>query len=61
MDENGERLFQEEDTFPLGGKSALAIDRIFSVARRLNGFDDKGVEELAGESNAAQNGDSPSD
>jgi len=59
VDENGERLFQEEDTFPLGGKSALAIDRIFSVARRLNGFDDKDVEELAGESNAAQNGDSP--
>lgn len=58
VDENGERLFQEEDTFPLGGKSAAALDRIFTVAQRLNGLRDADVEELAGESNAAQNGDS---
>ncbi len=56
VDENGERLFQEEDTFPLGGKSAAALDRIFTVAQRLNGLRDADVEELAGESNAAQNG-----
>jgi hypothetical protein len=60
VDENGDRLFQEEDTFPLGGKSAAALDRIFTVAQRLNGLRDEDVEELAGESNAAQNGDSPS-
>lgn len=58
VDENGERLFQEEDTFPLGGKSAAALDRIFTVAQRLNGLRDADVEELAGESSAAQNGDS---
>lgn len=61
VDENGERLFQEEDTFPLGGKSAAALDRIFTVAQRLNGLRDEDVKELAGESSAAQNGDSPSD
>lgn len=56
VDENGERLFQEEDTFPLGGKSAAALDRIFQVAQRLNGLRDADIEELAGESSAAQNG-----
>lgn len=60
VDENGERLFQEEDMFPLGGKSAAALDRIFTVAQRLNGLRDSDIEELAGESSAAQNGDSPS-
>ena len=58
--ETGERLFQEEDTFPLGGKSAAALDRIFQAAQELNGLRDADIEELAGESNAAQNGDSPS-
>ena len=56
VDENGDRLFQEEDTFPLGGKSAAALDRIFTVAQRLNGLRDQDVDELAGESSAAQNG-----
>lgn len=61
VDEEGNRLFDEGDTFPLGGKSASALDRIFTVAQRLNGLRDEDVQELAGESNAAQNGDSPSD
>ena len=61
IDEEGNRLFDEGDTFPLGGKSASALDRIFTVAQKLNGLRDSDVEELAGESNAAQNGDSPSD
>lgn len=61
IDEDGNRLFDDGDMFPLGGKSASALDRIFTVAARLNGLRDEDVEELAGESNAAQNGDSPSD
>ena len=59
--EDGEPLFQQEDEFPLGGKSAAALDRIFTVAQRLNGLRDTDIEELAGESSAAQNGDSLSD
>ena len=51
VDENGDRLFQEEDTFPLGGKSASALDRIFTVAQRLNGLRDEDVDELAKNSN----------
>lgn len=61
VDEDGNRLFEEEDTFPLGGKSAAALDRIFTVAQRLNGLRDEDVEELAGNSLAAQNGDSHTD
>lgn len=45
--ETGERLFQEEDTFPLGSKSAAALDRVFAVAQRLNGLRAEDVEELA--------------
>jgi len=59
--ETGERLFQEEDTFPLGGKSAAALDRIFTVAQRLNGLRDEDVEELAKNSSAGQPDDSPTD
>jgi hypothetical protein len=59
-DENGERLFQEEDTFPLGGKSAAALDRIFTVAQRLNGLRDEDVQELAKNSYAGQSDASPS-
>jgi hypothetical protein len=60
VDENGERLFQEEDTFPLGGKSAAALDRIFTVAQRLNGLRDEDVQELAKNSYAGQSDASPS-
>ena len=61
VDENGDRLFQEEDTFPLGGKSAAALDRIFTVAQRLNGLRDEDVSELAKNSNAGQSDALPSD
>lgn len=61
VDENGERLFQEEDTFPLGGKSAAALDRIFAVAQRLNGLRDQDVDELAKNSSGDQSEDSASD
>ena len=61
LDENNERLFQPEDEFPLGGKSAAALDRIFTVAQRLNGLRDEDVSELAKNSNAGQRDALPSD
>jgi len=60
VDETGERIFQEEDEYPLGGKSAAALSRIFDIAQRLNGFTKNDVEELAKNSNADQSDDSPS-
>jgi hypothetical protein len=61
VDENGEQLFQHEDTFPLGAKSAAALDRIFQVAQRLNGLREEDVNELAANFPAGQNGNSPTD
>lgn len=58
VDENGERIFSEEDTFPLGGKSAAALDRIFTRCQILNGLRDEDVEELATNFHPGQNGDS---
>ena len=47
-DEAGERLFQAADADELGKKSAAALDRIFAVAQRLNGFSDQDQKDIAG-------------
>lgn len=47
VDADGQRIFGEEDEYALGRKSAAALDRIFSAARRLNNLSDADVEELA--------------
>jgi len=47
--DDGKRLFGEDDAEALGKKSAAALDRVFSVAQKLNGLSAKDVEELAGE------------
>ena len=57
--ETNDRLFAEEDEFPLGGKSAAALDRIFQVAQRLNGLRDVDVDELTKNSNGDQGDASP--
>jgi len=38
VDENGARVFKEEDVDALAEHGARAIDRVFEVAARLNGF-----------------------
>lgn len=48
VDEQGNRLFSDEDAEWLGKKSAAALDRIFAVAQRLSGLRPEDVEELAG-------------
>lgn len=45
-DEAGVRLFSDADAKQLGDKSAAALDRVFAVAQRLNGFSSSDVEEL---------------
>jgi hypothetical protein len=37
-DASGERLFEDSEIALLGRKSARALDRVFSVAQRLNGI-----------------------
>jgi hypothetical protein len=46
VDADGQRVFGEEDEYALGRKSAAALDRIFTAARRLNNLSDADVEEL---------------
>jgi hypothetical protein len=45
-DEQGQRLFSNEDEKQLGTKSAAALDRIFTVATKLNGLSKSDVAEL---------------
>jgi hypothetical protein len=41
---DGQRLFADEEADALGAKSAAVIDRLFDVAARLSGMDEKDVE-----------------
>jgi hypothetical protein len=45
-DEAGASLFTVSDVNALAGKSAAALDRVFTVATRLNGMSKTDVEEL---------------
>lgn len=45
-DDEGGRVFDDEDADALGKKSASALDRIFEVGQRLNGLSANDVEEL---------------
>lgn len=48
VDENGERIFGDEDADMLGTKSAAALERLFSAARKHNKMTEEDIEELAG-------------
>lgn len=61
IDAEGQRLFSEADVKALGRKSALALNRVFEVAQRINGLTEADMEELAGNSGSAQSDDSTSD
>mgnify|MGYP003146601862 CR=1 FL=1 len=45
-DADGVRLFGDADAKQLGEKSAAALDRVFAVAQRLNGFSSSDIDEL---------------
>lgn len=59
-DEHGNRLFSDGDIQALAKKNAAALDRVFSVARRLSGLGENEVEELAKGLEADPFGGSPS-
>lgn len=48
VDEDGERVFNDNDTELVGAKSANALDRIVQTAQELNVLADAQVEEIAG-------------
>lgn len=49
VDADGKRLFSDADAVALGRKSALALQRVFTVAQRLSGLAPDDVEELTAE------------
>lgn len=61
VDEDGQRLFSDHDAQLLGQKSAAALQRVFEVAQRLSGLSETDVEELIGNFDEGQSGDSISD
>lgn len=48
VDEAGQLLFTRADVMKLGQKSAIALERVFDAAAKLNGMSDEDVDELAG-------------
>ncbi len=46
VDDNGNPVFSDADIAELGAKSAVAMDRILTVAQRLNGLGKTDVEAL---------------
>lgn len=49
VDENGKRLFTEQDTKTLSQKNASALQQIMIVAQKLSGIGEDDVEELTEE------------
>lgn len=43
---NNERVFSSKDIESLGNKSAKALDRVFTIAQRLNGIGAQEIDEL---------------
>lgn len=46
VDDNGNRLFTEDHVKRLKGKSAAAVDKIFSGVQKLNAVSDEDVEDM---------------
>jgi hypothetical protein len=46
VDDEGERIFADQDVNALGKKSAAALDRIFEVAARLSRINEDDVEAM---------------
>jgi len=54
VDENGNRLFSDQDVAALGRKNAKPLDRLFDVARRLSGLTEDDVDRLTEDFDDAQ-------
>ena len=58
VDEDGHRMFTDQDITALGEKSSTTLERVFQVASRLSGLSDDDLETLAGNSEPTENGGS---
>lgn len=60
VDGAGEPVFTQQDVSALGELSAAALDRVFEVASKLSGLNEKDLEEMAGNSGTGQDAGSSS-
>ncbi|KKN42011.1 hypothetical protein LCGC14_0717710 [marine sediment metagenome] len=58
VDEEGNRVFKDEDIEVVGRKSSKSLDAIVDAARELNGMGDKDIEEMVGNADTTLDGDS---
>ncbi len=58
VDDDGALIFSEHDVKALSMKSAVALNRVFTVAQRLSGLTDDDMDELEKNSDGDQSGDS---
>ena len=52
-DENGDRLYGDDEAGELGGKSAVVLNRLFEAAWALNAFRNEDIEALGNDSASA--------
>jgi len=58
--DDGEPLFTQQDVHALGELDGLTLNKVWEVAMELSGLTEADMEELAGNSSAAQSGGSTS-
>lgn len=58
VDEDGNRIFTEDDIVALGKKNGLVLDRLSTEANKLNALTPTAVDDAAGKSEPTQNSDS---
>jgi len=56
VDDDGNRIFSDNDAPEIGKKSAAALDRIFSAGQKLNGMSPNDVDEMV-KNSAAETSD----
>jgi len=61
VDADGKRMFSDQEINKLAEKSSVALDRVFSVAMRLNCLRADDIEEMAKNSGSVQDDASISD
>lgn len=61
VDDEGQPVFGTADVAALGNKSAVALERVFSVAQRLSGITESDLAELATDLGNAPTDNSTSD
>lgn len=60
VDEDGKRLFSDDEVAAVGSLSASTVQKLFMVARQLNAISSADIEELEKNSDAAPSGASSS-